>query len=181
MKNILKVSAILSLLIVLSCGSVKVSTDHDRKVDFTKFETFGFTAVSDKLPANDLVKDRIFNAIRDNLLGKGLTESENPDLLIDLGLQTKNKKEYSTNNYGLNGFYGRRWRIGTGVSKSNTKEIVYVEGTLVINILDATKEKEKLAWRGSGSGVINDKAITEKQLTKTINKILVNFPPKKKK
>ena len=169
--------SILSLLIVIlfSCNSTKISSDYDRNANFSEYKTFGFTKASEKLPANELVRNRVFNAIRNNLKSKGLSESDTPNILIDLGLKTKDKKKYTTNNVGLSGFYGKRWRIGTGVSKSFTKEKEYTEGTLVINLIDA--QKDKLLWMGSASGVINGKAIEEENLANTINKILASFPP----
>lgn len=168
-----------SVLVVLlfSCNSIKTSSDFDRSVNFNDYKTFAFTKESRQLPANDLVKNRILNAIASNLKSKGLTESDNPDMLIDLGVKTKEKKDYSTTHYDLSGYYGRRWRIGTGISQSNTKEINYTEGTLVINMVDA--KMNQLLWMGSGTGVINDKAIQDENLKASITKILSSFPPTK--
>ncbi|MGF1555440.1 DUF4136 domain-containing protein [Paucihalobacter sp.] len=166
----------IALAFLYSCNTVKTASDYDRSVNFNNYKTFGFTKESKELPANDLVKNRILNAIASNLKSKGLTESENPDMLIDLGLKTKDKKDYQSTSYDLSGFYGRRWRIGTGIGTTNTREINYTEGTLVINMVDA--KKEQLLWMGTGTGVVNDKAIQEQNLTNTINKILAGFPPK---
>ena len=169
--------SILSLLILIlfSCNSTKISSDYDRNVNFSEYKTFGFTKTTKNLPTNELVRNRILNAISQNLKNKGLSEADNPDILVDLGLKTKDKKKYTTNNVGLRGYYGRKWRIGTGVNKSFTKEKEYTEGTLVINLIDA--QKDKLLWMGSASGVVNDKAVQEENLTNTINKILADFPP----
>lgn len=136
-KSLSKLALIVAL--VFSCSSMKVSSDYDRSVNFNDYKTFAFTKESQQLPANDLVKNRILNAIASNLKSKGLTESENPDMLIDLGLKTKEKKDYQSTNYDLSGYYGRRWRIGTRIGTTNTREINYTEGTLVINLVDAKK------------------------------------------
>lgn len=159
-----------------SCNSVKTVSDYDRSVNFNNYKTFAFTQESKQLPTNDLIKNRVFNAIAQNLKSKGLTESDNPDMLIDLGLKTKEKKDYQSTSYDLSGYYGRRWRIGTNIGTTNTREINYTEGTLVINMVDA--KKDQLLWMGSGTGVISDKAIQEENLTASINKILAGFPPK---
>lgn len=176
MKTSFILNLILTVFLLSSCSSVKTSSDYDRSANFNIYKTFGFTKESKNLPANELVKNRILNAIASNLKSKGLSESETPDMLIDLGLKTKNKKDYSTTHYDLSGYYGRRWRVGTGISQSNTKEINYTEGTLVINLIDA--KKDQLLWMGTGTGVVSDKSIQEENLTNAINKILEGFPPK---
>lgn len=176
MKRIKLFLIVTILLLITSCKSVQTSSDYDRTVNFNNYKTFVFTPESKQLPANDLVKNRILNAISSNLKSKGLTESNNPDMLIDLGLKTKEKKDYSTTHYDLSGYYGRRWRIGTGISQSNTKEIDYTEGTLVINMVDTNKNS--LLWMGSGTGVVSDKAIQEENLKAAVDKILAGFPPK---
>lgn len=176
----MKATALFNLVVIAilisSCKSVKTASDYDRSVNFKNYKTFGFSQESQQLPANDFVKSRILNAITQNLKSKGLTESSNPDMIVDLGLKTQEKIEYATTNYDIGGYYGRRWRVGTGISQSNTKEIDYTEGTLVINLVDANNEK--LLWMGSGTGVVSDKAIQEENLKAAIDKILAEFPPK---
>ena len=176
MKNTALFSLLLVAFLFCSCSSMKTVSDYDRSVNFNNYKTFAFTKESQQLPANDLVKNRILNAISNNLKSKGLTESDNPDMLIDLGLKTKEKKDYQSTNYDLSGYYGRRWRIGTRVGTTNTREINYTEGTLVINLVDA--KKDQLLWMGSGTGVVTDKSIQEENVVAGINKILAGFPPK---
>jgi hypothetical protein len=162
--------------VVFSCNSMKTVSDYDRSVNFNDFKTFAFTKESQQLPANDLVKNRILNAISNNLKSKGLTESDNPDMLIDLGLKTKEKTDYQSTNYDIGGYYGRRWRVGSSIGTTNTREINYTEGTLVINLVDA--KKDQLLWMGSGTEVVSEKSIQEENITAAINKILAGFPPK---
>ncbi|EAQ42450.1 DUF4136 domain-containing protein [Polaribacter sp. MED152] len=169
---------ILSLIIILvsSCGSVKTASDFDSSVDFTKFKTFGFAKESNNLKINDIVKGRITKAISQNLENKGLIASLNPDILIDLNVQTKEKKNYITNQIGISGSIGRRWRIGSNMSTSNTQQINQTEGTLTINLVDAAQKQ--LIWMGSATSIVNQKSTNQENLTKTINEILINFPPK---
>lgn len=174
MKLIKLFSVIVILLVITSCSSLKINSDYDRSVNFNDYKTFGFTKESKELPTNDLVKNRILNAIATNLKSKGLAESDNPDMLIDLGLKTKNKTDYQSTNYDMGGYYGRRWRIGTSIGTTNTREINYTEGTLVINLVDA--KKDQLLWMGSGTSVVSDKSVKEENITSGINKILSSFP-----
>lgn len=172
--HLLKLAIALSM--IYSCSSMKVSSDYDRSVNFNDYKTFGFTEEAMNLPANDLVKNRILNAISSNLKSKGLTESDNPDMLVDLGLKRKEKTDYQSTTYDVGGYYGRRWRVGTSVGTTNTREINYTEGTLVINLIDS--KKDQLLWMGSGTGVVTDKSIQEENVISGVNKILAGFPPK---
>ncbi|TPV31437.1 DUF4136 domain-containing protein [Paucihalobacter ruber] len=171
-KHLLKLIIVLTIL--SSCSSVKTTSDYDKSVNLSDYKTFGFTKESKELPTNDLVKNRILNAISSNLKSKGLTESDNPDMLVDLGLKTKEKTDYQSTNYDMGGYYGRRWRVGTSIGTTNTREINYTEGTLVINLVDA--KKDQLLWMGSGTSVVSDKSVKEENITAGINKILSSFP-----
>lgn len=162
--------------LLLSCSSIKVKSDYNEAADFSTYTTFDFSESSTSLPVNELVKKRILSSITDNLTQKGLTRSSTPDILVDLGLVTKDKKEYTTNTVGVNSYYGRRWRIGTGVSSSRTEVREYTEGTLLIHLVDA--KKEELLWMGSGSGTLNDKSSRPEQITKAVDKIMASYPPK---
>lgn len=168
---------ILLLLVasVSSCNSTKTTSDYDHNAHFDDYKTFGFSTASYNLPVNEILRNRILGAISQNLINKGFSESNNPDLMIDLGLKTADKKKYSTHDIGLSGFYGKRWRIGTGVSKSFTKEKTYKEGTLIINIIN--DQQDKLLWMGSATGAIKNNTVKEDYIKNTVNKILANFPP----
>ena len=81
-----------------SCASVRVSSDYDKNVDFKKYKTFAFYKKGiDKVDISDLDKRRILRAIESDLLNKGFTKSENPDLyanedeLLDKLFDSENK------------------------------------------------------------------------------------------
>ena len=87
MKNLfLKLMFILSLFILFtSCSSVRVIADYDKQVNFNEFKTFAFYKPGiDKAEISDLDKRRILKAIEIELIAKGFTKSENPDLLVSI-------------------------------------------------------------------------------------------------
>lgn len=168
---------VIILFTLASCKSTSYNSDYDQSANFDTYKTFGFSELSKKLPVDDIVKNRIFQAIENNLTAKGFAKSENPDLLVDLGLQLDKKKEYSTNHVNMNGYFGKKLRIGTGVGKSFTKEKEYTVGTLVLNLVDVKKTGEKLVWKGGISGIIKPESSNQENITSAINKILETFPP----
>jgi len=177
MKNLKTIALVFTWLFFISCGSTKISSDYDTNADFSNYKTFAFSQTTKDLPVNELVKDRILNAITNNLKSKGFSESDNPDMSIELGVQTRDKTDYQTTSYGMNGYYGRRWRIGTGISTASSREINYTEGTLVINLVD--NKRDKLLWMASATDVVDNNATSQENITKIVNQMMSSFPPEK--
>jgi len=171
-----KIFALLLLVVTYSCVSVKVTTDYDSKTDFSTFKTFAFYKKGiEKVDLSDLDKRRILHAIEKQLLEKGMTKSSNPDVLVNIFTKSKEKIDvYDNSYYGWYpwyygyGFYGRGYN---NVSKST-------EGTLFIDIIDATKKE--LAWQGIGVGVLNftdNKAKKEERIKEFVLEIMKRYPP----
>jgi hypothetical protein len=173
-KNIFLLTAIFSLAL-LSCSSSKVVSDYDDTINFSEYKTYGFSNKAKQIPVDDMVKTRLLNSISSNLTSKGLTESPNPDLLVDLAIKTEKKKDYSNTNVNLSTVWGKKWRFRTGVGKSYSKQINYTEGTLIIHLVD--RAKDMLVWKGSGSGIVKEESLKKENIAMGINKILESYPP----
>src|SRR5688572_2376365 len=95
--------SILFLVIIcvfLGCSSsLKVTSDYDKQTDFKQFKTFSLNKVNDaqKQSISQLNQDRIYNAVRTELLNKGLTESSSPDLIVHIATILKDKQSVSSN------------------------------------------------------------------------------------
>jgi len=87
---------LLSIILLSSCSAVKVITDYDSNVDFNKYKTFAFYKPEiDKAKISDLDKKRILRAIESELLAKGFTKSNKPDMLV--GIFTKSREKVNIN------------------------------------------------------------------------------------
>ena len=114
---------ILSLFILFtSCSSVRVIADYDKQVNFNEFKTFAFYKPGiDKAEISDLDKRRILKAIEIELIAKGFTKSENPDLLVSIIASAQEKIDVYNNFYAGAGwgwgwnpyFYGNYNTIST--------------------------------------------------------------------
>ncbi len=159
------------LIFFVSCSSVQVKTDYDTKTDFTKYKTFAFYKKGiDKAKISDIDKRRILRAIEKDLLAKGLTKSNNPDLLVSIFTKAQKKVDvYNRAWYPY--YYNPYWQ--NNVSK-------YVEGTLFIDLIDANKKQ--LIWQGIGKGVLSSSSKPEKKearIQEIVSEILEKYPPKK--
>jgi hypothetical protein len=170
----LKFLPLMLLFLAASCSTVRVTTDYDTNADFSKYKTFAFYKKGiDKVDLSDLDKRRILKAIENEMLAKGFTISENPDLLVNIFTKSRQKVDIYNNNYFYGGwhpwYYGPNF--GTHISK-------YTEGTLFIDLIDA--EKKELAWQGIGSGALNttgDVAKKEERIKEFVAEIMAKYPP----
>ncbi|WP_372746922.1 DUF4136 domain-containing protein [Lutibacter sp.] len=172
--KVFKLLPVALLFLVASCSSVRVTSDYDTTTDFSKFKTFAFYKKGiDKVEISDLDKRRILKAIENELLAKGMTISENPDVLVNIFTKSRQKVDiYNHNNmyFGWHPwYYGPNF--GTHISK-------YTEGTLFVDLIDA-KTKE-LAWQGIGSGALNTTGnVTKKEerIKEFVGEIMAKYPP----
>ena len=169
----------LCLGILTSCSSVKVVSDYDTKVDFSTYKTFAFYKKGiDKASVSDLDKKRIMRAIENELIEKGFTKSENPDLLISIFTKSREQVNVTDNNLG----YGFGWGYNPWFFGSTNLNInQYTEGTLFIDFID--KNKNELIWQGIGSGAMKMSNIDKKEerINEFVNKIILAYPPNQKK
>ena len=110
MKKLLNIIPLLAVLImVTSCSSVRVAADYDKNVDFTNYKTFAFYKTGiDKAEISDLDKRRILRAIEAEMIAKGFTKSENPDMLVSIFTKSREKVNIYNNGWGPYG-YGWGW------------------------------------------------------------------------
>ncbi|UOB18556.1 DUF4136 domain-containing protein [Abyssalbus ytuae] len=176
----MKVAKLLSILFVVtfftSCVSVRVSTDYDRQANFNQYKSFAFFKPGiDKAEISDLDKKRILRAIESEMLSKGFIKSENPDILVSIFTQERERVDMY-NNYGWSWGpgWGGGWNPWWGMGYNNV--YTRTEGSLYIDLIDA-KEKE-LVWQGKGTGYLTkDTEKKQERINEFVKEILGKFPP----
>jgi hypothetical protein len=181
MRNTLKfLPVILLLFVVSSCTSVKVATDYDRNANFNTYKTFAFFKTGiDKAEISDLDKRRILRAIEAELLAKGFTKSENPDILVSLFTKSQQRVDVYNNAWGWGGWgwggwgWGPAWGWGWNQQPSVSTR---TEGVLFIDLIDANKKE--LVWQGQGTGYLSkNMEKKEERIKEFVNKIMEQYPP----
>lgn len=155
-----------------SCASVDVAVDYDRKANFDQYNTYAFFKPGiDQAEISDLDKKRILRAIDEELSLKGMVKSENPDVLISIMTETKERVNIYQNNFGFAWGWGWGWGPGMGVNSSTT-----IEGTLFIDIIDANRKE--LVWQGLGTDALTQKMDKkEEKIKEIVKEILAKYPP----
>jgi len=186
MKNSMKplkvLPALILLLVLTSCSSVRVATDYDREANFDNYKTFAFFKPGiDKAEINDLDKRRILRAIEAELMAKGYTKSENPDMLVSIFTKSNQRVDIYNNAWGngawgWGGYGGWGWRSGW----NNNQVTTTTEGVLYIDLIDA--QKKELIWQGSGTGNLETRNVEKKEIRvkEFVSQMLMQFPPEEK-
>lgn len=161
----------------------KVTYDYEKTADFGAFKTYAHKEGTKV--GQQLIDDRIVGAIDAALTAKGLTLAQSdPDLFVVYHMAFDKQKDISTYSSGYGGGYGHYgwgWGGGWAGGTSTTQVRDILIGTLVIDLADA--KKQQLAWRGIGVKEVDTQANPEKRdksITKAVNKIFKNYPPKQK-
>jgi Domain of unknown function (DUF4136) len=182
----------LILAAVLLLGSVTTTVAQDvrynfaQSEDFSKYKTYKWVDLKGADQANELTEKQIKQAIDTNLATKGFlrVDSDTADLYLDTQTAVGTEKQFTSYNTGWG--YGPGWGggwYGGGMSSTTTTgstSTIYV-GQLVLDMYDSAKKE--LVWRGAASKTIDPKAKPDKQqknITKAVDKLLKNYPPKKK-
>jgi hypothetical protein len=163
--------SLFSLILFVSCSSVRVYSDFDSSVDFSQYKTYAFFKPQiDKVEISDLDKRRILKAIDLGLSAKGLSKSETPDILI--GFATQAKEKIYINNISYWGWGFNPWFWGP----SNHTLSTQTEGTLYINIIDGVSKQ--LVWQGKGRGGLQQNTKNrDERIAFFVQEILRDYPP----
>lgn len=178
------------ITVLISCTTMKVTTDFDPSVDFTVFKTYRWSQPSAEKQQGyssdyKFLDARIRQAVDRQLATKGyaLHITGTPDFLVrsQVWLETK----ISDDEYAQWG----KWthRIGpvdeaqkpTYGSDSGASIREQKEGTLLLIVTDG--HTDQIIWRGSSQTRVSGsehRREKESKINEAVKRILVKFPPK---
>jgi len=166
-------------IFTVGCAPVlRVHTDYDKQVDFSKYKTFSFYGFTDKTSGmSELNRNRIIAAIKAEMVNHGFKEVDaNPDLYVNATTILKEKTQISsTNYYGYGGVY-RPYYWGPGYSGNDYNMYTYNEGSLIIDIIDGASKN--LVWQSTGNQQIDiPLKDPDTVIPNAVKLILAKFPP----
>lgn len=156
--------------------SLKITSDYDREVNFAAYKTYSIDKLTTTGSVNQLNTERIIKSIRSEMKKKGFTENmSSPHLLVHAATIVKDKISLSAynNSYSYYRPYSF-WRMpASGYATIQTSE--YKDGTLIIDIADATTNK--LVWEGTGySEITKQPKDPDAAISKAVARIMEGFP-----
>jgi hypothetical protein len=177
------VAALAAILMIPALAAAqKVSYDFNKSANFASFKTYAHKEGTKV--GQQLIDERIVNAIDAAMAAKGFTKSDTPDVFVVYHVAFDKEKDISTFSSGYGGGYGPYgygWGGGWGGGSTTTQVRDILVGTMVVDIADA--KGNQLAWRGMGVKEIDTQAKPDKRdksITNAVNKIFKNYPPKQK-
>jgi hypothetical protein len=198
----MKTAFLLCLIAIgLSSCSVAVYSNYDRSTDFTRYKTFTWLKYSDSIQNqyydNDITHNNIMNFANNYLYSVGYElEPNEPDLFITYHTMAKREMRtvntpiysyapsYYSPSYGNYPYgYNRQQQYNHNnvpyIIGYNTQQIPYIEGTVIIDIVD--RRTNQLVWRGWGESSISSANDVDRQLHGEINRIMAKYPVKPQK
>ena len=175
------------LLLINACSSIKVISDMDPTVDWSKFSTleyYGWAEESDKILTR-FDKERIENSFGVEFEKRGFSLVEDGgDIIVTLFIVVEQKTETTATTTGMGGGYGGYggyygygpgYGWGGGHSTTTIQNYDYQVGTLVCDVFDA--KDQKLIWEGIGTKTIAENPDKrEKNIPIAVQKIMAQFP-----
>jgi hypothetical protein len=170
------VSGVAIALLTMGCGySIKASTDYDRSVRFSNYDSFFI--VKGNSSGNPLMDQRAQSDVKSALMRKGWIEvpEGKGHAAVVVHATTNTKHTYETL---YDGWGGWGWRHGwvREFGASTTFVNNYKVGTLVVDIFDS--QTKQAIWHGTATDAVSDNAHSNAEATaQAVDKMFKAFPP----
>lgn len=166
------VAVVAAALLTASCAyNLKVNTDYDQTISFTRYRTFAIREGSSA--GNPLMEQRIRAAVQAALAAKGWAEAPDGEGDASVVTHTATETKRSIHTF-YDGWGGWRWHWYGGASRTVVDE--YEVGTLVVDIFDA--RTKQAIWRGVASSVTSETPDrNERNVQEAVTKMFRTFPP----
>ncbi len=177
---------LLTVMLMMGCSDLKVTSDKDNTVDFNAFKSFSFLTWNKENSSliNELDKQRLINAVKSELMDRGYAYQESGgELAVSLYivLDQKTGTNAYTSYYGGYGggyYYGPGWGWGGGYAHTSYSQYDYTVGTLVVDVFD--ESSKKLIWQVVASGTVDDNPESrEKNIPRVITYMFKKYPKEK--
>lgn len=173
-------SVLVVVLLLAACTTtLRVASDFDKEGNFKNYKTYNFYDKGlEKLAVNGLDKKRMMAAVDAEMLAKGFTKADKPDLFVNLIVVKRERTDVYANGFGgpwgWRGGWGWGWGPGWGGGMYNVDR--YEEGTFIIDFLDPKTKMHVWHGRGSGFNLDNFKN-REERIAVGVKEILAQYPP----
>jgi len=170
------ITGLFAALVLAGCASgPSIYVNADPSANITGYQTFGFMTPlgTDRPGYSSVLSEYLRNAATRELEARGYRKSDNPDLLVNFNVQTKEKIRSSSMPTGpaYGGYYGYRSGYYGTWGGYETTVTQYTEGTLTVDVVDAARKQ--LAWDGTAVGRIREEA--RKNLQPAVDKVMAQI------
>jgi len=171
--------AAMMIAFAAGCSTMSVNTDYSVDADFSQYRTFQYqNSDNDVEAASPLVHQRIVNAIRQGMSNAGLEEVEGtPDVYVTYHGSTSQQIRFDTTYMTMSNWHRPGWHSGMGVTSSSTRATTITQGTLVIDIWDASTNT--LVWRAIATDTLSQNPERNTNaINRAVERAFRDFPPR---
>lgn len=167
---------LLFLLITLSCSTPKVLYDYDEQVNFSQFDSYSIYPEM-RSGLSQLDERRLISSVETVLNRKGLSESENPDLYLNV--YTEEFEEVNRNRLGV-GVGGGGGNVGVGISGGIPLGASQTRLRLTFDMINA--KDDVLVWQAvveAGFDFDADPELRQERFNEIVRKAFEEYPPER--
>jgi hypothetical protein len=175
---------ILALLVALIAGCATthapdMRVDYDKNADFSVYRTFGFPKQTgtDRGGYSTLITSYFKSSVSTAMEARGYKYSEeNPDLLVNFYMNTRDRTEFRRNPAGYYGY--RDGLYGGWPMYQQDRTINYQVGTINLDIVDAAKKQ--LIWEGVSEGIVTEESLANPKVkvNAVVTELMRRYPGK---
>ena len=185
MKTLLAIPLLLVVAGTSQAFAQDVRYNFDKQANFASFKTYRWVAIKGAAQLSDLTDRQVKAAIDVELSKKGLTQvdadgAQTADLVIGYQAAIDQEKSFTSydTGWGYGPGYGGGWYGGGGGGMTTGQTSTIYVGQLALDIYQV--ESKALVWRGTVTKTLDTNAKPDKQqknLAKSVTKLLKNYPP----
>lgn len=162
------------ILFLAACASgPTIVTNGNPGTEFSQYETYNFMKPLGTDRADGVrtpLSSRLVSSVNRELITRGMSRSDEPDLLVDFTVLTQERIDVRTT--PTHSVYRTHWNRGFSTWPTySTTVSQYTEGTLVIDLIDPASQT--LLGEGAAQGRIgSDTNFTQAELDEIVRKIM---------
>ncbi|MEJ2162592.1 MAG: DUF4136 domain-containing protein [Robiginitalea sp.] len=167
----------LLLILVMGCAPVRVQYDYDSQVRFDNYSSYNFTADLNT-GLSDLDQRRLLQAVNRGLQERGLTLSEDPDLILDIYSNIYQDPNQGSVGFGVGGTGGD---VGGGVSVGVPLNMGQLQREIIFEMIDA--RQGRTLWQAVSTDQFNEEMSPQKREERfkaIADKVFEGYPPGQK-
>lgn len=154
--------------------------DYDKTADFSVYRTFGFPKETgtDRGGYSTLVTSYFKSSLSTALEARGYKYAEeNPDLLVNFFMNTRERTETRPGGSLGYGYYGYRYGLyDAWPMYDEDRTVTYKVGTINVDIVDAGQKQ--LIWEGVSEGRMSDEAMANPKvnINAVVTELMRQYP-----